>query len=315
MNVAVFAFPNISPFHLAVPCMVFGEGARSAGIKEFNLTVCSECEQVMPSSAGFDIQAHHSITKFDQADIIIIPSWPSPETAPSKELATSLLNAHSRGAIIVGLCLGAYALAHIGLLDNIEATTHWAYSDDFKARFAKVKLNNQVLYLEHDQLYTSAGTAAAIDCCLYLVRKFLGSEQTNAIARMMVTSPYRTGGQTQFIALPVPESVADERLASLLEQMQQNLASNHTIDTLAEQMHMSRRTFTRHFQSHTGHSVAQWLLNQRLNHAQRLLESTDLPLEHLAEQCGFGSSVTLRHHFRSQFGLSPRDWRNAFRQA
>jgi len=314
MNVAVFAFPNISPFHLAVPCMVFGEGARSAGIKEFNLTVCSECEQVMPSSAGFDIQAHHSITKFDQADIIIIPSWPSPETAPSKELATSLLNAHSRGAIIVGLCLGAYALAHIGLLDNIEATTHWAYSDDFKARFAKVKLNNQVLYLEHDQLYTSAGTAAAIDCCLYLVRKFLGSEQTNAIARMMVTAPYRTGGQTQFIALPVPESVADERLASLLEQMQENLASNHTIDTLAEQMHMSRRTFTRHFQSLTGQSVGQWLLNQRLNHAQRLLESTDLPLEHLAEQCGFGSSVTLRRHFRSQFGLSPRDWRNAFRQ-
>ena len=111
------------------------------------------------------------------------------------------------------------------------------------------------------------------------------------------------------------QDLADERLASLLEQMQENLASNHTIDTLAEQMHMSRRTFTRHFQSLTGQSVGQWLLNQRLNHAQRLLESTDLPLEHLAEQCGFGSSVTLRHHFRSQFGLSPRDWRNAFRQA
>ncbi|MBD56705.1 MAG: AraC family transcriptional regulator [Pseudoalteromonas sp.] len=315
MNVAVLAFPNISPFHLAVPCMVFGEAARSAGIKEFNLAVCSESKAVMPSSSGFDIQARHSISKFDQSDIIIIPSWPFPETIPSKELTTSLLTAHKRGAIIVGLCLGAYALAHIGLLDNIEATTHWAYSNDFKARFPKVKLNNQVLYLKHNQLYTSAGTAAAIDCCLHLVRQYLGSKHSNAIARVMVTAPYRTGGQSQFVALPVPNNVADERLASLLEQIQKNLCATHTIDELAKQMHMSRRTFPRHFQSLTGQSLGQWLLNQRLNYAQQLLEATDLSLEHLSEKCGFGSAVTLRHHFRKQFGLSPRDWRNAFRQA
>lgn len=311
--IAILAFEGISPFHLSVPCMVFNEAARAAGIDDFNVQVCSEDRATVASATGFDIQPQHGLEAMLQADIVIIPSWSSAAESPSPVLLQALKQAHQKGAQVVGLCIGAYVLAYAGLLDGKQATTHWAYVDDFRQRFPDVSLQPDVLYLQQGKLVTSAGTAAAIDCCLQLIRDSHGTELANRVARMMVVAPHRHGGQAQFIELPLAEKIRDQKLAELLEDVRAHLEASYDIDGLAQRMAMSRRTFTRHFQALTGQSVGQWLLHQRLRYCQQLLESSNLSIEQVAERCGFNSVVTLRHHFRQQFKVSPREWRKTFR--
>jgi transcriptional regulator GlxA family with amidase domain len=214
---------------------------------------------------------------------------------------------------VVGLCLGAYVLAEAGLLDGREATTHWAYADDFSRRYPKVRLKPDVLYVDNGGVVTSAGTAAGIDCCLHMLRQRHGAEMANQVARRLVVAPHRQGGQAQFIEQPLPDNPRDSRLAGLIDQVRATLDQAHSLDSLAQQALMSRRTFTRHFRQLTGTTVGQWLLAERLARTQRLLEATDESIERIAMLAGFGATVSLRHHFRQAFGVSPQAWRQTFR--
>lgn len=309
--IAVVAFDRISPFHLSAPCVVFGD--RHPGVPPFDFTVCATRPGPLATTAGFSIVVEHGLEALLTADTIIVPSWRDPaERAPAALLA-ALVAAHERGARIVGLCLGAYVLAEAGLLDGRAATTHWAYAEDFAKRYPKVHLKPDVLYLEDGQVLTSAGTAAAIDCCLYMLRQQVGGEVANSVARRLVVPPHRQGGQAQFIAQPLPAKATDARLSGLLDWVRTHLNQTLTLDTLAERAMMSRRTFTRRFHQLTGSTVGEWLQGERLALAQRLLESTQHPVETVASLSGFGSPVSLRLHFRSAFGVSPSAWRRAFR--
>lgn len=225
----------------------------------------------------------------------------------------ALVAAHARGATLVGLCLGAYVLAATGLLDGRCATTHWASVEHFKTRFPSVEVNADVLYLDDHGLLTSAGTAAALDCCLYLLRKHWGAEIANRVARRLVMSPHRQRGQAQFIEQPVPANRRDTRLGELLDWTRATLHLPHTLDSLADKAMMSRRTFTRHFRLLTGTTVSGWLLTERLALSQRLLETTDHPIAAIASLAGFGSQVSLRQHFSKALGVSPMHYRQAFR--
>lgn len=311
--VTILAFENISAFHLSVPCMVFGDAAKAAGIEEFAVEVCSEEAEQIDSVSGFAIQAKGDLARFAQGDILVVPSWPEADIKPSNELQSALCRAHARGALVIGLCIGAYALGYAGLLDGKQATTHWAYVEDFQQRFSQVSTVVDQLYHQQDNILTSAGTAAAIDCCLYVLRQRLGAEVANRVARLMVTAPQRQGGQAQFIQLPVPQAVRDEKLAILLDDIRKDLASSYQIDLLAETMNMSRRTFTRHFRALTGVSFGDWLLGERLRYAQSLLESSNLSIEGVSERSGFATALSLRNHFRQRFGVTPGEWRKAFR--
>lgn len=311
-TVAVLAFDQLSAFHLSVPCMVFGDAARSAGIADYQLNVCSEDGCAIHSSSGFSIHPEYSLDAMNSAEIVIIPSWPAVDKTPSKALLENMRQAHERGALLVGLCLGAYALAGAGLLDNKLATTHWAYMEDFQQRFPDVALQADVLYQQDGSVLTSAGTAAAIDCCLHIVRQDLGVEQANRLARLMVAAPHRSGGQAQFIELPVPETVGDQKMAMLMDEIRSNLAAPYTIDALAQRMAMSRRTFTRHFKALTGQAVGQWLLDQRLRYCQVLLEQGKESMEQIAVRSGFNTAISMRQHFRQRFGVPPSEWRKTF---
>lgn len=308
--IAVVAFDHISPFHLAVPCVVFGE--KHPGAPSFQLKVCAAESGPLTTSAGFCIKIEHGLEALREADIVIIPSWRDPAERPPQVLLDALIAAQQRGAQIVGLCLGAYVLAEAGLLDGRQATTHWAYAQDFARRYPKVRLNADVLYLDDDNLLTSAGTAAGLDCCLHLLRRQYGAEVANSVARRLVVPPHRQGGQAQFIEQPLPNTAHDSRLAGLIDWVRANLQLPHSLDSLAAKSLMSRRTFTRHFRALTGSTVGHWLLSERLAFSQRLLESTDQSIDRIAELTGFGSPVSLRHHFRQTFGVSPSAWRQSF---
>jgi transcriptional regulator GlxA family with amidase domain len=203
-------------------------------------------------------------------------------------------------------------LAHAGLLDGRKATTHWRWAGDLAERFPEVAVDADVLYVDEGHIVTSAGAAAGIDCCLHLVRQMLGAEMASRIARRMVVPPFRRGGQAQFIEQPVPEAPTDRRMARLLEQVQRHLDQDHSLDAIAEKAAMSRRSFTRHFRQLTGSSFGDWLLSQRLSEAQRLLETTQLPLERIAMAIGLGSPVTLRQHFQRAYRTSPMQYRRTF---
>lgn len=249
-RVAVVAFDRISPFHLSVPCLVFGDFAPSA--QAYELRVCAAEPGPLRTTAGFELAVGHGLEALDSAQTIIVPSWRDPQERPPQVLLDALVAAHRRGALLVGLCLGAYVLAEAGLLDGRRATTHWALARDFAARYLQVRVEPDVLYLEDGSLLTSAGTAAGIDCCLHLLRQHWGAEVANKVARSLVVPPHRQGGQAQFIEQPLPATARDDRLADLLDWVRASLDRPHSLDSLADRALMSRRSFTRHFRQLTG---------------------------------------------------------------
>ena len=312
-SVAVVAYHHFSLFHLSVPCMIFGNILPGQSL--FALKVCSVDTGPVHSEHGLQLNPTHGVDALAEADIVVVPGWSDPSIQPSAVLIESLRAAHARGAQVVGLCLGTYVLAYAGLLDGRRAATHWECEQDFVSRFPQVQLDTNVLYVDNDRLITSAGTAASMDCCLYLTRQHHGSAIANKVARRVLVPTYRDGGQAQFIEKPVPVSTNDSRINRLLSHLRQNLQAQYSLDELAESAHMSRRTLTRSFQKATGMSIGEWLLAERLQHTQELLEATSQPIELIAELVGFGTATSLRQHFRNAFGVSPGEWRKSFRNA
>lgn len=312
-TIAVVAFDGISPFHLSVPCLVFGEDRQEDGIPPTRVLICAERRGRLRTTAGFSIEVPEGLERLAEVDTVIVPSWRNPEELASEELLSALRSAHDRGARIVGLCLGAFVLAQAGLLDGRRATTHWKWANMFSRRFPNVKLDQDVLYVEDGALLTSAGTAAGLDCCLHLLRSRIGAELANRLARRLVISPHRQGGQAQFIEQPVPDKVDGDRLSETLDWAQQHLDQTLSLDDLAAHALMSRRTFTRRFRERTGTTFNKWINTQRLAFAQQLLETTDLPIESIACTAGFGSALSLRQHFAESLRTSPSAYRREFR--
>ena len=311
LSVCVLAFERISPFHLSVPCVVFGES--HPGVPAMQLEICAERPGLIPSSVGVGLQVQQGLQAMAAADVVIVPSWTDPELPASPLVLKALRAAHARGALVVGLCLGAFVLAQAGLLDGRQAATHWAHAADMARLHPEVQLMPDVLYVQDGQVLTSAGTAAALDCCLHLLRQRLGQAVANRVARRLVTAPHRQGGQLQFIEQALPSTGRHERLSGLLQSLQTRLHERHSVDACAAQVAMSRRTFTRQFQQHTGQALGDWLLHARLQQVQLLLESSDLGMDAIAVQTGLGSAASLRRHFQRRFAVSPSAWRQTFR--
>lgn len=312
-SVAVVAFDRFSPFHLSVPCLIFG--SILPGHLLFDLKVCTVAPGPVHSDHGLQLNTAHGVEALAEADIVVVPGWSDPAVPPSAALTEALRAAHVRGAQVVGLCLGTYVLAYAGLLDGQRAATHWEFEQDFVSRFPEVRLDMNVLYVDDNRLITSAGTAASMDCCLYLMRQHHGSAIANKIARRVLVPTHRDGGQAQFIEKPLPVSTNDARINGLLSHLRQSLQAQYSLDELAERAAVSRRTLTRSFQKATGMSIGEWLLAERLQHTQELLEATSQPIELIAELAGFGTARSLRQQFKGAFGVSPGEWRRSFRNS
>jgi transcriptional regulator GlxA family with amidase domain len=311
--IAVIAFDRISAFHLSVPCAVFGRYGGVPGAPQFVLNVCSSEGQTLETTSGFSVTATASLEITRTADVVVVPSWRDPRETPPAPLVEAVAAAGERGARVVGLCLGAYVLAAAGLLDGRRATTHFAWADHFARRYPKVKVEPSVLYVDDGNATTSAGTAAGIDCCLHIVRGLYGAKVADFAARRLVVPPHRHGSQAQLASQPFPTEGAGFRLAELLDWLRGTIVEKHTADSLAQRLAMSRRTFNRRFLSLTGCSLGEWLLAERLRLAQKLLESTALPLEVIAVKSGLGSGSSLRQHFSRYFQVSPSAYRKQFR--
>ncbi|PBB82710.1 AraC family transcriptional regulator [Mesorhizobium sp. WSM3879] len=310
--VAVVAFDGISPFHLSVPCLVFGADRTKLGLPRFDFRVCAAELGPIHTDAGLSISVPHDLSALDQADIVIIPSWKDLDAPLAAPLKHALERAHKRGALIVGLCLGTFAIAAAGLLAGRKATTHWAYTDQLQTLHPDIAVDADVLYVDEGDIVTSAGVAAGLDCCLHIVRARYGAEAALRLARHVVLSPHRQGGQAQFIERPLAPTPNADRFTKALDGVRATLGEAHTLDSVAESAGLTRRTFTRRFQKTTGTSFGNWLAEQRVALAQRLLEQTDKSMDMVAFEAGFGSATSLRQHFAARLRTSPMQYRREF---
>jgi AraC family transcriptional regulator, transcriptional activator FtrA len=303
--------PQASPFEFSVACEVFGLRRPELGEQRYahRLAAVGSPVEVL---GGWSVSTPHGLEALDDADTVIVPAAPR-EELPA-EMLQALRAAYDRGARMVSFCSGAFALAAAGILDGRPAVTHWLHTDELARRYPSCRVERDVLYVDDGQVLTSAGTAAAIDLSLHLVRLDHGAELANEIARRMVVPPHRDGGQAQFASSPVPRTVDDDPLGPVLEWMVEHLDEQLTVPQLARLAAMSPRTFARRFREVTGTTPLRWLHHQRVARAQELLEVTDLGIDVIADRVGFGSATNLRDHFRRVTRTTPAAYRQRFRR-
>ncbi|MGX1271577.1 GlxA family transcriptional regulator [Streptomyces phaeoluteigriseus] len=313
-RVALVAFPGIRAFDVSVITEVWGTDRTDRDAPAFELRrVATGTSTPVPMRGGLSLLPDRTLSWLPRADLILVPGLDDHLTPAPPPVLDALRRAHARGTTIAALCGGAFTLAQAGLLDGRRAITHWNLVDLLRAHHPQVAVVPDALFIEDDNIWTAAGTAAGIDLCLHLVRRSHGAEAAATIARSMVTAPFRTGTQAQFIEHATPHTDRDaDTLAAVREHALRHLHEPLTVADLAARAGMSPRTFARHFTAATGSTPLRWLLDQRLAAAQKLLERTDLPMPEVARRAGFGSEVTMRQHFASRLATSPRAYRAAF---
>jgi len=302
-RIVALALPELVAFDLSVPAQIFGHRDER---DRYEFTVCAQRPGPVPTTTGFAIEATAGLKALANADTIVVPGF-YPLDAPPEPVLKALRTTTAR---LVSVCTGAFALAAAGRLDGLAATTHWKHADELAARFPKIDVRPDVLYVDEGAVLTSAGIAAAIDLCLYVYRADHGAEQAAKVARRMVVAPHRSGGQAQFVDRPLP---AANRLADTCAWAVQRLAEPITVNDLSRHAGYAPRTFARHFRAETGMTPLRWLTAQRLLEARRLLEATEHGIDEIARRCGLGTAANLRLHLAREAATTPSAYRTAFR--
>jgi transcriptional regulator GlxA family with amidase domain len=313
--VAVLALDEVIGLDLAIPCHVFDSTVLPGGETPYEVRVCASgrTSAMVNVHAKFSIRTPWRLADAGDADTIIVPGMSDPAKPISTRVTAVLRQAHQRGVRVASVCTGAFALAAAGLLDGRRATTHWDDTGDLARRYPQVQVDPDVLFVDNDgTILTSAGVAAGLDMCLYLIAADFGASVAATTARRVVVPVVRDGGQAQFIKHEIPAG-ATPLLTATLAWMEANLREPLTLDDIARHATMSIRTLNRQFREHVGTTPLQWLLSLRIERAKQLLETTDLSVERIADEVGFGSAVTLRHHFSRRVRVPPHRYRAAFR--
>jgi len=317
-RIVALCLPGTVAFDLTAPAQAFGGAAALDGSPHYAFSTCSIDGAPVATTTGFEIGVGAGLGALQRADTVVVPGYvavfdPLPEPA-----AAALRVAARRGARLMSVCTGAFALAHAGLLDGRRATTHWGWAAELAAGFPAVAVEPEVLFVDEGDVLTSAGLSAGIDLSLHVIRRDHGAACADRVARHMVAAPHREGGQAQFF--DAPEACRDDppRLGSLEPTRawaRERLAEPLTVEAMARHANVSPRTFARRFRAETGTTPLQWLLGRRVHAARRLLEESDLPVEEIAARAGFGDAASLRAHFRRATATTPTAYRRTFREA
>jgi AraC family transcriptional regulator, transcriptional activator FtrA len=305
--VAIVVYDGVALFELGTACDVFGDA--SGGEPLYTVSVCAATPSVT-TDAGLTLGVPDGLAAVRTAGTVVVTPT-SMEARVPPDVLSALRAARTRGARVLSLCTGAFVLAAAGLLDGHAATTHWSECAELARRYPRVRVDPRVLYVDEGDLLTSAGSAASLDLCLHVVRQDFGAQVAARVARELVVPLHRDGGQAQYIDTPMPAQ-GDDLLGGTVDWMRAHLADDVTIAELAVRSAMSARTFARRFAASTGTTPYQWIARERVRLAQRLLETTDLPVEVIARESGLGSAANLRKHFGRALATSPHSYRRAF---
>ena len=305
-KLTILALDAVVPLDLAIPAQLMGYP-----VAPYDVTICGVRSGHVATTSGFATAVGHGLRALEAAGTVIVPGFSPHDRALPPPVLAALRRAYRRGARMVSICTGAFALAQAGILDGRRAATHWRHAGELAAAFPAVTVDPDVLYVDQGQLLTSAGVAAGIDLCLHLIRADHGTRAANAVARQVVIAPHRDGGQAQYIRQPV-QAEADASLAATRAWAQNRLAAPMTVRDLARHANVSERTFARRFLAETGTTPLRWLATQRVSIARELLEDGTLTVEEVARRCGLGSTDNLRLYFRRHLRTTPSAYRRAF---
>jgi transcriptional regulator GlxA family with amidase domain len=309
-RVVALCLDGVVAFDLAAPAQAFFAASRESGKGFYEFSTCSLDGRPLRSTTGFGVVPEGDLSLLSEADTIVVPAYFEVFSAPPEAATAALREASARGARVISVCTGAFALAHAGLLDGRRATTHWAFAEELARRFPAIAVDAAALYVDEGAVMTSAGLSASIDLCLHVIREDCGAAVGEQVARRMVAAPHRDGGQAQFIERPAPTPTGS--LESTRRWAVERLHEPLDVAAMARHASVSPRTFARRFREETGTTPLQWLLNQRVQEARRLLERTDLPIDAVAWQAGFGTAASLRDHFRRATATTPTAYRRSF---
>jgi AraC family transcriptional regulator, transcriptional activator FtrA len=312
LHVALIVDEHSNPFEVGCACEIFGISRRAEiGFEPYRLSVVTPGKGTTMRDALFSISARGRLADVVEADMVIVPNRPDVDLPSRPAVLTAIRRAHERGARLVGLCTGAFTLAEAGILDNRRATVHWQLAAQFRQRFPAVRLEPDVLFVDDGDVLTSAGSAAALDLGLHIVRRDHGAEVANHIARRLVFAAYRDGGQRQFVERPLPPPTVDS-LTPVLEWATERLHETLTVDDLARRAQLSPGTLHRRFRREVGSTPLAWLTTQRVALACRLIEQGASGVESVARHAGLGTGANLRALFHKHMGLSPTEYRKRF---
>jgi transcriptional regulator GlxA family with amidase domain len=303
-RVVVLALDDVIPLDFALPVQVFSH-------LPYRMRVCAPTTTVR-TTAGFTITPNVGLRALARADTIVVPGYRPHDVPLDPSVLSALGRAHARGARMISICVGAFALAEAGILDGRPATTHWQFAAQLANRYPGVDVRPDVLYVDDGDVLTSAGVSSGLDLCLHVVRKDLGVDVARRVAQALVAAPHREGNQAQFIPRPL-DVTGTGPIAALCTLIKDNPRDEFTLEGMAARCSMSARTFTRRFRHATGATPLQWVLSQRMDNARRMLETTDLSVDEVAERCGFGTTLNLRTHFRRRLDTTPTAYRRSFR--
>jgi AraC family transcriptional activator FtrA len=310
--VVVVVDEGSNPFEMACACEIFGARRRSEiGFEPYELDVVSPTSTVTMRDGMFAMTGTGDLAELSAADTVIVPNRPDVHTDSRAAVVAAIRAAHDEGVRLIGLCTGAYTLAEAGLLAGRRATVHWQLLEDFAARFPDVRVEPDVLFVDDGDVLTSAGSAAALDLALHVVRKDWGAEVANHVSRRLVFGAFRDGGQQQFVDRPVP-AVATAPLAPTLDWAKERLHDRLSVADLARHANVSVTGLHRRFRDEVGTTPLAWLNLQRIHHARRLLENPALTMELVAERSGLGTTANLRALMRRHLGVSPSTYRRQF---
>ncbi|MET8282062.1 helix-turn-helix domain-containing protein [Micromonospora sp. NPDC005174] len=310
-RVVVIVDENSNPFELGCATEVFGLRRPELGRDLYEFQLCSPEPRTLMRDGFFTLTGVAGLEAADAADTLIVPNRPDTEVPRRPAVLDAIRRAHSRGARLVGFCSGAFTLAEAGVLDGRRATAHWQWADSFRVRFPSVQLETDVLFVDDGDILTAAGSAAALDLGLYVVRRDHGAEVANSVSRRLVFAAHRDGGQRQFVERPMPH-LPDESLAPVLAWAQERLGSPLTVPGLAARAAVSPATLHRRFQKQLGTTPLAWLTGQRFALACRLIERGESRFEVVARHSGLGTAANLRALMRRETGITPSEYQRRF---
>ena len=312
-QVSVVVHPGTLTYTYAVVQEVFGVDYSERFGSWYDMRTCGLEPGPVQLDSGLTCQATHGLEGLYSADLVIVPGWRGRlDEIPPTPLLRALRHAYANGARVMSVCSGAFALGFAGLLNGRRSTTHWAHAEQLQALFPRTEVDSRALFVDDGRVATSAGMSAAVDLALHIVRQDFGAQAASDLARWLVLSGYRPGGQAQFVDFPLM-ALPDDPVKTLLEWMRENLERQLSVPDLAARLHVSPRTLTRRFSAATGMTPHQWLIRERLLAVQCMLETTDESVDRIARRCGFPSAATMRQLFRRQLGTTPQGYRSAFR--
>jgi AraC family transcriptional regulator, transcriptional activator FtrA len=314
-RVAILVGEGSNPFEMSVATEVFGLQRPELGFQPYEVVVCAATPTVRLRDAIFDIAVTGTLRDAQQADTIIVPNRPDPLVGQSDEMLSAIRSLSRKGKRMVGFCTGAFSMGDAGVLTGHRVTTHWRWVDGFVQRFPSVTCEPNVLFVDDGQILTAAGSASAIDLCLYLVRNDFGSSVAHSVSRRLVFALQRPGGQQQFIESSILSDTgeASAHISALCAEVRSRLHEVHSVSKMAAQTAMANSTFHRQFLAQTGSSPVKWLVRERVDAARQLLESTERTIEQIALDVGMGTSTNLRVHFSRLVGMTPSAYRDAHR--